>query len=317
MDVYFVDTENTWAGVPELFYKAAAGDVFFLFHSAHSPRLSMDVFGMASLRGVDFRFIPCFVGHNAMDFQLCTELGRQINLHPEAGFHIVSKDGGYDSVVKYWELQGKKVNRIIINVHGSISPPPDMTPFVEQIEQVKAKACGHSNPPVSVPPVVAVDYVDDMLPELTPDGEPAAERSVVDSPFLACGVSASDCSVLDEIIAEANKRPSRIRLHYVHCTIGSKFGSDNGRQIRNKIDGVLAKMFGGSAQGKEAVASLVRNDMPDLNQKQVMFCANVIEKARKMQSNCRMNWAYGQFRSSFGQTKGCKVYNKLKSYISS
>lgn len=108
---YLVDTENVANGWQPFAEDAQAGDVFILFYSKNVAPVSMSLFGAASMRGVRFDFVECRVGTNAMDFQLVTELGRLVAIHPGDEFVILSKDHGYDVVVRYWQDRNIGVKR--------------------------------------------------------------------------------------------------------------------------------------------------------------------------------------------------------------
>ena len=57
-------------------------------------------------------FIKCYEGTNALDFQLCSELGFLIALNKDDDFIIVTNDTGYDAAVKYWRRKEYSVKRI-------------------------------------------------------------------------------------------------------------------------------------------------------------------------------------------------------------
>ena len=111
MTYYLVDTGNVAQRWTASVAKAETGDVFLLFYSHNVGAVSMSAFGPGCLKGVRFEFVGCSVGTNAMDFQICTELGRLVALHPDAAFRILSGDGGFDAVVHYWEDRGVNVRR--------------------------------------------------------------------------------------------------------------------------------------------------------------------------------------------------------------
>lgn len=50
-------------------------------------------------------------GKNALDFALAFYLGRAVQLHPGAYFHIVSKDTDYDSLIKHLKKQHIRINK--------------------------------------------------------------------------------------------------------------------------------------------------------------------------------------------------------------
>jgi hypothetical protein len=57
-------------------------------------------------------FIKCYEGTNALDFQLCSELGYLIAVNKGDDFIIVTNDTGYDAAVKYWRHKEYSVKRI-------------------------------------------------------------------------------------------------------------------------------------------------------------------------------------------------------------
>ena len=57
-------------------------------------------------------FIECCEGSNALDFQLCTELGWRVHQDPEREFVVVTNDTGFDAVIKYWKQRHLAVRRI-------------------------------------------------------------------------------------------------------------------------------------------------------------------------------------------------------------
>ena len=111
MKYYLVDTENVARHWVQYAEEADAGDIFLLFYSKNVGAVSMSLFGPACLRGVRFSFIECYVGPSAMDFQIATELGHLVTLHPDDAYVIISKDKGFDPVVRYWRDRGIRISR--------------------------------------------------------------------------------------------------------------------------------------------------------------------------------------------------------------
>lgn len=108
---YLVDTENVAQRWIRTVADAAPGDTFLLFYSHNVGTVNMSAFGPGCLRGIRFEFIGCAVGSNAIDFQICTELGRLTALHQGDSFCILSGDGGFDAVVRYWRDRNVDVRR--------------------------------------------------------------------------------------------------------------------------------------------------------------------------------------------------------------
>jgi hypothetical protein len=50
-------------------------------------------------------------GKNALDFVLAFYLGRAVQMHPGAYFHLVSKDTGYDSLIEHLESQHIRIHK--------------------------------------------------------------------------------------------------------------------------------------------------------------------------------------------------------------
>lgn len=111
MTYYLVDTENVQTAWHDFTHTANDNDVFLLFYSTATCKISMNMFGPACLRNIQFKFIECYTGPNGMDFQLATELGYIISQHPDASFVIISKDMGYDVLVRYWNDRHVRVER--------------------------------------------------------------------------------------------------------------------------------------------------------------------------------------------------------------
>jgi hypothetical protein len=50
-------------------------------------------------------------GRNALDFHIAYYLGRLVSEHPDAGFFVVSKDAGFDPLIKHLKAQGARCQR--------------------------------------------------------------------------------------------------------------------------------------------------------------------------------------------------------------
>ena len=48
---------------------------------------------------------------NALDFLLSTIIGRLIAIDSQSAYSIVSKDAGYDIIIKYWKSKGINITR--------------------------------------------------------------------------------------------------------------------------------------------------------------------------------------------------------------
>ena len=112
MKHYLIDSENVgdfWIPLLEL---PADQAELIVFYTKNSPHMSYD--SLIKLKESDrtVTFIKCYEGTNALDFQLCTELGYLIAMNKGDDFIIVTNDTGYDAAVKYWRHKEYSVKRI-------------------------------------------------------------------------------------------------------------------------------------------------------------------------------------------------------------
>lgn len=112
MKHYLIDSENVgdfWIPLLEL---PAESTELIVFYTKNSPHMSYD--SLIKLKESDrtVTFIKCYEGTNALDFQLCSELGFRIAMNKGDDFIIVTNDTGYDAAVKYWRHKEYSVKRI-------------------------------------------------------------------------------------------------------------------------------------------------------------------------------------------------------------
>ena len=92
MKHYLIDSENVgdfW--IPLLDLPAETAELI-VFYTKNSPHMSYE--SLIKLKESDRKvtFIKCYEGTNALDFQLCSELGFLIALNKDDDFIIVTKD---------------------------------------------------------------------------------------------------------------------------------------------------------------------------------------------------------------------------------
>jgi hypothetical protein len=80
----------------------------FVFVGANQSKVPFDLADSMQLLGNDARYIKIAGnGQNALDFHIAYYVGKLAALDPDAQFHIISKDKGFDPLIKY--LKGKKI----------------------------------------------------------------------------------------------------------------------------------------------------------------------------------------------------------------
>ena len=110
---YLIDSENindVWVEILDALEMEDCIMVFFTDKSAH---MGYDrIVRLMNQEKGTVKWIRCFGGQNALDFQLVTELGHQICQDQEREYVIVSNDTGYDAAVRYWQQRGCSVSRM-------------------------------------------------------------------------------------------------------------------------------------------------------------------------------------------------------------
>lgn len=109
---YFIDSENVGDNWISLLNRITADDNILVFYTNKSPHMNYKNVILLKQSPVEVNFIECYEGNNALDFQLCTDLGYRIHDLTDGEFVIVSNDTGYDAVVKYWTARNQPVKRI-------------------------------------------------------------------------------------------------------------------------------------------------------------------------------------------------------------
>ncbi len=112
MKHYLIDSENVgdfWIPLLDL---PAQETELVVFYTRNSPHMSYE--SLIKLKESDRKvtFVKCYEGTNALDFQLCSELGFRIAQSRDDDFIIVTNDTGYDAAVKYWRHKEYSVKRI-------------------------------------------------------------------------------------------------------------------------------------------------------------------------------------------------------------
>ncbi len=80
----------------------------FVFVGANQTKVPFDLADTMQLLGNDAKYIKIAGnGQNALDFHIAYYIGELAGKDPDAHFHIISKDKGFDPLIKY--LKGRKI----------------------------------------------------------------------------------------------------------------------------------------------------------------------------------------------------------------
>ncbi|WP_300845457.1 PIN domain-containing protein [uncultured Acetatifactor sp.] len=110
--IYLIDSENISDEWVDLLDTIDQRDAIFVFYTGKSTHINCERVYKLMRHGMGrVQWIRCFEGNNALDFQLVTELGAKISKGEAAEYIIVSRDNGYNCVVRYWKERGIAISK--------------------------------------------------------------------------------------------------------------------------------------------------------------------------------------------------------------
>lgn len=114
--IYYVDAENIGTAlINSVVHKVVDGSILAIFYSDYTSKMYIGDLSELVERNVIVKYIRCFTGKNALDFQLISTLGYSLaKLGNDYQYIVVSNDYGYDSAVQYWKKFGYDVQRITV-----------------------------------------------------------------------------------------------------------------------------------------------------------------------------------------------------------
>lgn len=112
MATYIIDYENVSVDGMKGLSELTAEDNLYIFYSEKADRMTFDLYRRLSECRARQEFFRASVGtKNALDFQLVSILGYKVARDEKATFVIVSRDKGFDCVVKLWASRGVSITR--------------------------------------------------------------------------------------------------------------------------------------------------------------------------------------------------------------
>lgn len=110
--IYLVDSENVSCEWLALCPKLGSRDNIVLFYTEKSPFISYPNLVRILPYLERLELVQCYMGPNALDFQMCTYLGAKLAKPTKTEYFIVSNDRGYQPVVKFWKDRGRLISQI-------------------------------------------------------------------------------------------------------------------------------------------------------------------------------------------------------------
>lgn len=84
----------------------------FIFVGANQTKVSFELAQAMQALGSNAQYIKISGnGHNALDFHIASYLGELASKEPDAYFHVISKDKGFDPLMAHLQLRNIKVQR--------------------------------------------------------------------------------------------------------------------------------------------------------------------------------------------------------------
>lgn len=134
---YFIDYENIGANGFNGIDILDENDTVILFYSENNCRLPFSLHKKIGESKASFQYYDIRTGaRNAADFQLVTYLGFIIATNPDSEYTIISKDDGFNAVVRFWADKGITVYRST-NLFRQSMPPKKTEPAEEVIPAVQ------------------------------------------------------------------------------------------------------------------------------------------------------------------------------------
>lgn len=301
MEVYFIDTENVATRWVECLPTIKTGSKILMFYTTASPSLSMVHLSKIFKVTKDLEFIQCKAGHNALDFQLVTELGSRVARNSKNKYVIVSGDTGFNAVVDYWRQRDIDVSRM-----GAPVPVKTGTATI-----LAPGSTAPSKPTKAVPEKKETGY----------------EYICKD----AC-ITAPDDDVVVKIIVEAMQKPQNQRLSHVYSEMCSKFGQKRGQKMYSKISNAIKRAqpipqtdtLNINKPTVPASASVVESPVlgyalickkANINGEEADKITAFITTAMEKPMNQRRSDVYHKMCSEFGQARGLALYRHIKDML--
>lgn len=108
--LFFIDYENLPGDIVNRLIDVTPRDSwYYVFYSSVTPTPEY-VLNHLPDKPVTVRFVNCSTGsHDAMDFQIVAMVSRMSTIHPNACYHIVSNDHGYQAPIRYLQTEGIRI----------------------------------------------------------------------------------------------------------------------------------------------------------------------------------------------------------------
>lgn len=313
--VYLVDMENVALRWVSYLQTATAEDEFFLFYSKNTTcSLAFPIIQMLFDSEAKIRCVPCYVGENAMDFQLCSELGFCIAGDKTAKYAIISADTGYDPVVKHWQDMGVFVERMVPDGHANeiieaMTPDATKAALKSTKEKTAAKASGLEAAAPQKPPVAK------PTEEIMYNGKPISAHFLKILKEGKTGVPVPALQAISQMMELSMREPEGKRLDFVKQRMSQKFGGLTNKYWR-KVEPTLRYALSGQSKGAltEEYLKLLHTANSGITEGILKDIAGIMAESRTLPGNKRMYNVYSELFRKY-KKPGQVCYQKLKPTI--
>lgn len=141
----FIDYENVQ---PESIAGLEKGNFYFLlFLGTHQSKLNTNLVRSLQPLGTRVEYVMISgAGKNALDFHIAYYIGERAAIEPDAYFHIVSKDSGFDPLIQHLKDRNilasrtSSIDEICILQKSSLKTLPERTSVVKaRLAQMEGK----------------------------------------------------------------------------------------------------------------------------------------------------------------------------------
>ena len=145
----FIDYENVQ---PESIAGLEKGNFYILvFLGAHQSKLNTNLVRCLQPLGTRVEYVVIAgTGKNALDFHIACYLGERAAIEPDACFHIISKDTGFDPLIQHLKERNILVSRSSCIAEIALLQKSSFTTLPERTRAVKARLAQMEGKPGTV-----------------------------------------------------------------------------------------------------------------------------------------------------------------------
>lgn len=299
--IFFIDSENVGDAWIDLFDYLQDGDQLLVFYTDKSPHMSYKNLIRLKQSAVEPTFIYCVNGSdNALDFQLTTYLGSLTVTNPEDQLVIITRDKGFDVVVKFWTERGINICRKAPSIFYTLLPEQDSPQADNEVTLVSESDFDHEE---TLDGESGLDSKVALDGEIAPSEETQKETQVETPEEITFDTEQIHCLI--QCIGKAN-------LSALHNVLVGIYGNEQGSNIYNTIKKSSYEVPKVNWQKKTKFRKFLRivYSNADLSETDVSIGDDFFKKLYPKKENLRE--VHSLFVQNYGQENGKILYKYYK-----